>query len=163
MQLSAYISLSFVDRCKRARCIIPLALSTDASERVYFSYLCRQMQVRAYISLIFVDRCKWAGGFRHWAKDKYFCWFVIYYVMTALKKADLLQATVTVMGMTSHLAISKLSEVLSAINLCRCYINSTSCRENTLNSFISLQNEVYARKVKQTKLSDFFKAELSSE
>jgi hypothetical protein len=60
-------------------------------------------------------------------------------------------------GDDTDLQIPKLSEVLSAINVCRHYIS--------VNSLISLQNEVYAlnaRKVKQTKLSDSFKIEQSS-
>jgi hypothetical protein len=69
---------------------------------------------------------------------------------------------------TIHLGITKLSEMLSAINVCRHYrhyISVKSCSGKALNSLISLQNEVYAfkaRKVKQIKLSNFFKARLSS-
>lgn len=59
----------------------------------------------------------------------------------------------------------KLSEVLSAIDVCRRYISAKSCSEKALNSLMSLQNEVYtlnARKVKQAKLAYFFEAGPSS-
>ena len=56
----------------------------------------------------------------------------------------------------TNLEILKLSEVLSGINVFRCYISAKSCFEKALNSLISLLNEVFAlnaRKMKQTKLS----------
>ena len=58
-----------------------------------------------------------------------------------------------------NLETPKTSEVLS---MCAgITFSAESCSEKALNSLISLQNEVYtvnARKVKQAKLSDFFKA-----
>ena len=50
--------------------------------------------------------------------------------------------------------------MLPAINICTCYIRAKSCSEKALNLLLNLQNEVYAlnaRKVKQTKLFNFFK------
>ena len=64
----------------------------------------------------------------------------------------------------TNLEIPKLSEVLSISNVCRRYISAKSCSEKALNA-LSLQNEMYtlyARRVKQSKLSDFFKAQPSS-
>jgi hypothetical protein len=46
---------------------------------------------------------------------------------------------------------------LKLINVCRYYISMKNWSEKVLNSLTRLQNEVYARKVKQIKLAYFFK------
>ena len=60
------------------------------------------------------------------------------------------------------MSIQILSEVLSAINVCKRYISEKSNGEKALNSVICLQDDVYARNEKRTKLIDLFKAEPSS-
>ena len=98
-------------------------------------------------------------------KDKYLCRFVMYYIMTlrCFKESGLHSCDNDSDGdNNTNLEISKLSKVLSAIKVGRCYITVKSCRAKALNSLTSLQNEVNAfnaRKVKQVILSNFLKAD----
>ena len=61
----------------------------------------------------------------------------------------------------TNFEIPKLNEVSSAINVYKCYNSARICTENFLGLLVSLQNNVNAlkcKKVKQTKLFNFFKA-----
>ena len=119
-------------------------------------------------------KCNWSGNiilisvgtgartglaFCTGTKEKYIWWFAIYYIMTisCLKETGPPSSKCDSDGDdNTNFEASKLSEVLSAIIVCRFYNSTKNCSEKSLNSIISLQKWCYvlnSKKIETNQIS----------